>query len=100
MTEAKPIIGVVVFSGDLEPDPDGAEGALREAGFEVARMPQKFRQHMAIAGDEYMEATRLGVDEDAMMDEIEAIVAPFGASCMECGFVAAGDVPFSYLRVA
>jgi hypothetical protein len=36
---AKKIMGEVVFSGNCNPDPDGAAAALRAAGYEVYRMP-------------------------------------------------------------
>ena len=45
----------IVFSGNLDINPDGCATALQAAGFEVARMEPRHRKLMAVEGDEFME---------------------------------------------
>jgi hypothetical protein len=58
--------------------------ALLAAGFAVVRMPERLHEHMAIPGDEFLEATKVG-DLDAVWKEIEAIIEPFNGDCQSCG---------------
>ena len=56
---ATKVVGEVVFSGNLHPNPDGAEAALRKAGFAVVRFkpPPGVPGHEP--GDELMEASKV-----------------------------------------
>jgi hypothetical protein len=92
-------MGSIAFAGDLDQDADGAEIALRRAGFHVTRMPDKLRPGLAHPEDEFMEASKAGTDADAIaiMYEIDAIVKPFGGLCDEVGAVASDHVPFAEL---
>jgi hypothetical protein len=98
--KATKIMGEVCFSGDLNPNPDGCAAALRAAGFKVVRMPERFRKLMAVEGDEFLEASKVGTDLNAIWDEINAIAERFGGGCQECGEVSDGDVPFRSLEAA
>jgi len=94
------IMATIVFSGDLNPDPDAAAVALRKAGYEVRRMPEKFRPTLAHPRDDFIEALieSDGSDDkivDAIWKEIDTIVDQYGALCPQCGFVAANYIPFS-----
>jgi hypothetical protein len=93
------ILGEVVFSGDLNPDADGAEAALLAAGFDVVRMPEHFHYHLAILGDEFLEASKSGTDADAIWEEIREIVKRFGGDCHECGEIEADHIPFLGIRL-
>jgi hypothetical protein len=67
------IVGGVVFSGELDPDPDAAEIALRRAGFTVAR-PSALDQfrialHATVAGDDFIEAY-VDVTSDTTIDAV------------------------------
>jgi hypothetical protein len=61
------IIGSIAFSGEFDPDPHGAVVARRRAGFEVTRMPEKFRSRLAHPEDKFMEASIDGVDDDKIV---------------------------------
>jgi hypothetical protein len=84
------IVGHIVFSGDLSPNPDAAAVALRKAGFTVARMPERFRPRLYHPSDDFMQATIGGLISDeykvarAVRDEIDAIVDGFGGTCDRC----------------
>ena len=54
------VMGSIVFSGDIDPDPDGAAVPLCRAGFEVTRMPEKFRPIWCIFNDEIDVVDRYG----------------------------------------
>jgi hypothetical protein len=91
-------VGTIVFSGDMNPDPDGCEAALREAGYEVTRMPERFKKLMSVPGDEFLEAMKVGTT-DAICAELNAIVEPFGADADDFGeFDPATHIPFQFLR--
>lgn len=95
---SKKIMGEVVFSGNLDPDPDGCAAALREAGFEVHRMPEHYRKHMEFPEDTFMEAVKVGTDLDAIWDEITAIVERFDGDCQACGEISDDHVPLKFLH--
>ena len=90
-------MGSIAFAGDLDQDADGAEIALRRAGFHVTRMPDKFRSQLAHPDDEFMEASKAGTDDGAIMDEINAIVERYGGLCDEVGTITSDHVPFKEL---
>jgi hypothetical protein len=90
------IVGHIVFSGGLNPDPDAAEIDLRRAGFTVARPPARdqFRiaLHTLVSGDDFIQAyidVDIDVTDDASIDavrhEINRIVNRHGGTCMEWG---------------
>ncbi len=88
----------ILFFAGRDTDPDGAEAALRKAGFDVVRMPARFLPLMVEAGDELMEARKVG-DLDVIEEETSAIVKRFGGGCQEIGEVSDdGDVPFKSLH--
>jgi hypothetical protein len=91
------IMGEVVFSGNMNPNPDGATEALIAAGFDVVRMPEHFHETAAVPGDEFLEASKVG-DRNAIWEEIQEIVAPFNGDCDTCGEIDAYHRPFMYLR--
>jgi hypothetical protein len=80
------------------PDPDAAAVALCRAGFQVTRMPEKFRSSLAHPQDYFMETAINASDcekiVDAIMDEIDAIVDRYGGLCVECGAIPSHYVPF------
>jgi hypothetical protein len=93
------IVGTIVFSGELHPDPSDAAEALRMAGFEVTMMPEQFLFRLAHPEDYFMEASIEGIDDEkivgAIKNEIDAIVDPYGGLCMEWGPIPSDDyVPF------
>jgi hypothetical protein len=92
---------LVVFSGELDPDPDAAAEELRHAGFEVHRLPKKYRALLDHELDDFVEATidapaglsppGLTVTDfdakilSATMREVGHIVSQYGGCCEECG---------------
>ena len=44
----KRLKATVAFCRDLDPDPDAAAAALRQAGYEVVMIPEKFRSRLTI----------------------------------------------------
>ena len=97
MSEVR-IIGIIAFSGDLDPDPSSAAVALRKAGFEVTMMPKKFRSRLVHPKDYFMEASIDGTYDDkimdAILDEINTIVDGYGGLCCEWGPIFSDHVPF------
>jgi hypothetical protein len=92
--------GYVAFTLFIEEfDPDGASDALRRAGFNVTRMPLRWRERMTFPEDEFILVTIEGSDDRkiirAVMDEINTIVRPFGGDLDECGPI--HGVPFEVL---
>jgi hypothetical protein len=96
---AEKIIGMVIFSGDLNPDPGSAAAALRQHGFEVQRMPEKFRPRLAHPKDYFFEVTIDGdaSDVDTRWAEVEELVSGFGAYADSFGMREPDHVPFSDL---
>jgi hypothetical protein len=89
----------IAFSGDLDPDPDAAQAALRQNGFAVTRMPVKFRPRLCHPRDDFLQVVIGGTitnDEKtvgAVMAEIKAIVRDYGGDCFECEVLPLDDVP-------
>jgi hypothetical protein len=90
------IVGRLVFSGDLKPNPDAAEAELRQAGFTVVRPSAKkqFRiaQLVLVAGDDFSEVLVDVLDDaddpktiDTVKREIELVANKYGGTCMEYG---------------
>jgi hypothetical protein len=89
--------GYVAFDGYdcADFDPDGAEIALRRAGFHVIRMPEKLRSR-GCPLDDFLLAMRDGPNDDkfvsAVRDEIQTIVRPYGGDCYEWGLIESDEL--------
>jgi hypothetical protein len=83
-------------------NPDSAEIALRRAGFDVTRMSEASHARLEFPGDDFMLVT-CPVEEASdqvvgwLMDEINAIVGPYGGDLSECGWVDPDLPPFEEL---
>ena len=112
MRETMKLMATVAFGGDfgdpkfthdpendIQLDVDAAATELQQAGYEVFRMPEKYRGRLAHPRDDFIEAVIAGPDDDvvidAMMDEVQAIVRKYGGSCYEGGPVERDYVPFA-----
>jgi hypothetical protein len=86
---------------DFELDPDLAAAELRQAGYEVFLLPDKYSGRLAHPLDDFIEAVIPGPNDpkviDAIMNEIEAIVGRYGGVCFECGPIGRDYVPFAEL---
>jgi hypothetical protein len=83
-------VATIIFSGERHPDVSGAEAALRMAGFEVARMPAKYRAHLCHPADDFFSVSKSYVGEhdaisDAMVATLNEIVDQHGAMADDCG---------------
>jgi hypothetical protein len=87
------------FDGRQHLDVDGAAAALRQAGYEVHRMPDKYRWTLRHPRNDFLEATIASpADEEGMgkvLDEVNHIVERFGGDAAEVGEVEPGYVPFA-----
>jgi hypothetical protein len=102
------LMAQVVFSGEIEHDGDGAADALRDAGFEVHRMPT-VHPELGDPLDDFIEvitegpagppahdlAYPVGKMTRAMMEDVGDWAECFGGTCMECGPVEDDYVPFT-----
>jgi hypothetical protein len=82
---------------DCTLDVDAAAAELRQAGYEVFRLPDKYGGHLAHPLDDFLEAHIEGVDctvIDAIRNEVETIVAKYGGYCYEWGPNEPNHVPF------
>ena len=70
-------------------EPEFAADELRQAGYEVFRLPDRYRGCLAHPLDDFIEAVTVGPDDSkviyAIMNHVEAIVAKYGGCCDECG---------------
>ena len=113
MTKRQKVVGTVAFSGDMdERDPETASIELQRAGFEVERMPEKFRPHLLLVHDDFLEIT-IGADlssdinreltkDDweivhALWAKANAIVPPSGGNVDDVGVVERDHKPFDHL---
>jgi hypothetical protein len=87
----------VIFSGEYENDVDGAASELQQAGYEVHRLPEKYRPYLAHPRDDFLEVVFTARDEDVAEEEISAIAAKFGALCDGGGPAGPEYVPFAEL---
>ena len=82
-------------------DPDLAADELRQAGYEVSLLPDKYGGRLAHPLDDFIEAAILGKNDPkvitAIIDEIDAIVGKYGGLCIECGPIPEDHVPFANL---
>ena len=98
-------LGDPEFTNDLERDfdlnPDLAAAELRQAGYEVFLLPDKYNGRLAHPLDDFIEAVVVGPNDpkviDALMNEVEAIVSKHGGVCVECGPIGREYVPFAGL---
>lgn len=98
-------LGDPEFTDDLERhtdfNPDLAAAELREAGYEVFLLPDKYSIQLAHPLDQFIEAVIVGPDDakviDAISNEIETIVGKYGGLCIECGPIGRDYVPFAAL---
>lgn len=95
-------LGDPEFTHDVERncelDVDAAAAELRQAGYEVFRMPDKYSVLLAHPLDDFIEAIIEGPDDDkvigAVFEEVNSIVDKYGGLCDECGPVEPDYVPF------
>jgi hypothetical protein len=101
------LLAQVVFAAGVEHDSDGAADALRDAGYEVHRMPEVHPE--LVPGDDFIEAITegpagpapndlaypVGKLVHAMMQEVGEWADCYGGVCMECGPVEDDYVPFT-----
>jgi len=98
----KRLIATVAFSGEGNPDPVAAAVALREAGYEVLTMPEKYRSQLGHPRDDFLEVTKCIVGDEykqaiEMMDDVNTIVDRYDGMCDECGEIDEDHVPFLML---
>jgi hypothetical protein len=113
---ATKLVAIVAFSGefgdpeftndperDCDLDPDRAADELRQAGYEVHRLPKKYFGHLYHPLDDFIEAMLPGSDDptviDAVWKEVQAIVWQYGGDCTECGPREPDYVPLDHLWV-
>ena len=100
----KRLKATVAFCGEMDPDPAGAAAELREAGYEVVMMPEKFRPRLAHPRDDFIEVTKRIVGDEVnrameieMMHDVDTIVGRYGGMCDDCGHIDEDYVPFSHM---
>jgi hypothetical protein len=98
MAESSKYMCGIVFSGNLDIDPNGCAAALEAAGFKVARMEPRHRKLMEVPNDEFMVAPGTGTDMDSFWKKVETIAAPFGGDVTECGVIGDDHVPLQFLH--
>jgi hypothetical protein len=86
---------------DFDLDPDLAAAELRQAGYEVYLVPDKYHPRLAHPLDDFIEAVIVGPNDpkviDAIMNEVDAIVGKYGGVRIECGPIGQDYVPFADL---
>jgi hypothetical protein len=86
---------------DFELDPDLAADELRQAGYEVFSMPDKYGALLTHPLDNFIEAVISAPNDvkviDAIMDEVDAIVGKYGGTCFGCGPIGRDHIPFADL---
>ena len=87
---------------DIRLDVDAAAAELRQAGFEVFRLPDKYRGRMKSSGqthplDDFVEVRFDGANDPDVMNEINAIVQKYGGDCFARGPIEPGEEPFADL---
>src|SRR5215467_1131537 len=109
------LVAIIAFSGNFadpeftndpelacDLDPDRAADELRQAGYEVHRLPKKYFGRLSHPLDDFIEATIIITGSydlsvlDAVWEQVQAIVSPYGGDCAECGPVE-DHVPFGDL---
>ena len=86
---------------EIELDPERAAAELRQAGYDVYLMPEKYSPRLAHPLDDFIEAVIVGPNDpkviDAIMNEVDAIVGKYCGVCIECGPIGRDYVPFADL---
>jgi hypothetical protein len=104
----KRLMATIIFTGDLDPDPDAAATVLEQAGYAVLRMPEEYRPHLAHPRDYFMEVSKhvagggaeVLAETEAMMNDLNALVDPFGALADDGGPAGPDHVAFRFLAEA
>jgi hypothetical protein len=82
MTESTKVMVRVAFGGDCDPDPYSAARELREAGYDVHLLPNKYRRLLDHPFDDFLEAVIDGGDSKksirAAMEQVRGIVGRYG----------------------
>jgi len=104
------VTGLVSFSGELDPDVEGAMAELRRHGFGVVRMPEKFRPLLHLPRDDFVEVAttanlssddydKLTAHERKIIEEfwgkVRAIADRYGGDADNFGPVQPGELPFA-----
>ena len=98
-------VATIIFSGDLDPNPEAAAEALRKAGYQVTKMPEEFRPQLTHPRDDFLEVVKSIVcdpedimdEASIMMDELNEIVDRYGALADDCGPIDVDHISFRYL---
>jgi hypothetical protein len=97
----KGLIALVAFRGHANPDPAAAAAALREAGYEVLMMPEKFRSRLYHPRQDFLEVKKCIIGDESkinkMMHDADTIVDRYGGVCGEFREIDEDHVPFSWL---
>jgi hypothetical protein len=99
------LVAIIIFSGDLDPNPEAAAEALHKAGYQVIKMPEEFRPQLAHPRDYFLEVVKPVVcdpedfmdEANIMVDELNDIVARYEAMADNCGPIDVDHVPFAGL---
>jgi hypothetical protein len=91
------LLARIAFSGEPKGRDIAAAAELRQAGYQVFRIPDKYRNRLAHPLDNGLEAVIDGADENTIKEDVNAIVAKFGGRCVECGRIEPGYTPFADL---
>jgi hypothetical protein len=101
---AKPkLMTLAIFSGTREPDVDAAAAEVQQAGYEVLRLPDKYRKHLYHPLDDFFEVHIEAPDDPEDVDEaickireeVGEIVGKYGGICDDTGPVEPGHIPFA-----
>jgi hypothetical protein len=95
----------IIFSDGLDPDPEAATDALRKAGYQVIKMPEKFRSRLLYPRDYFLEVVKTVIcdpedcmdEAGVMLDELNEIVDRYGAMADDCGPIDLKHPPFADL---
>jgi hypothetical protein len=79
---------------------DAADAELRRAGYEVFRLPNKYRARLADPLEDFMEAHKSFSEPydtviSTIFREVKAAVDEYGGYCRECGLIEPDHVPFA-----
>jgi hypothetical protein len=76
---------------------DIAQAELQAAGYEVLRLPERYRSRLFHPLDDFIEVQWTGEpeDSDVRWREVEGIVGRYGGYADSCGEIEPGYVPFA-----
>jgi hypothetical protein len=76
-----------------------AADELRQAGYEVFLLPDRYSAQLAHPLDDFIEAVIFCPNDpkviNAIMNEVDALVGKYGGVCLECGPIGRDHVPFA-----